>query len=192
MIKQKEGKEKGKEDEDDIIQKAKEELNYINGVLENDGKNYHVVRSLLTRKTPSLVETSNPLGKSSTHLPKYLIITPLNLLTFQHPHYLATPHKGMVTSPMDYVHKLILDDPRNNSAWNHRWFITHKGCTRKPLSSLEDVQKEITYAMQCAEVDPFNESPWRYVIGFLEECKKYSGSEGNEQAECRPGSCMLT
>jgi len=147
MIKQKEGKEKGKEDEDDIIQKAKEELNYINGVLENDGKNYHA-------------------WSHRQWVLRTICFPP-----------------SIYNSELDYVHKLILDDPRNNSAWNHRWFITHKGCTRKPLSSLEDVQKEITYAMQCAEVDPFNESPWRYVIGFLEECKKYSGSEGNDVME---------
>lgn len=38
--------------------------------------------------------------------------------------------------------------------------------------SLEVAKKEADYAIQGAGLDPYNESPWRYLIGILkEQCK---------------------
>jgi hypothetical protein len=34
---------------------------------------------------------------------------------------------------------------------------------------LEDVRKEADYAIKGAELDPYNESPWRYLIGLIKE-----------------------
>jgi hypothetical protein len=59
-------------------------------------------------------------------------------------------------------------DPRNNSAWNERWFVCHRGGSVKSLP-LEDAKKEADYAIQGARLDPYNESPWRYLIGILKE-----------------------
>jgi len=68
---------------------------------------------------------------------------------------------------MQYAHSLILDDHRNNSAWNQRWFASHKG-TNTP-HSIENAKIEADYALNSAAVDPYNESPWRYFIGVLDE-----------------------
>ena len=66
---------------------------------------------------------------------------------------------------------MIEKDPRNNSAWNQRWFVSHRGGAEKVLS-LEVAKKEADYAIQGAGLDPYNESPWRYLIGILkEQCK---------------------
>jgi len=70
-----------------------------------------------------------------------------------------------------YVHSLILQDHRNNSAWNHRWFVAHKG--EDALTS-QEYKIEAEYALRVAEMDPYNESPWRYLIGVLKEQIKCS------------------
>jgi protein farnesyltransferase/geranylgeranyltransferase type-1 subunit alpha len=76
------------------------------------------------------------------------------------------------------AHELIQQDPRNNSAWNQRWFAVHRGRRKKkddadgddPIISLELARHEADYAIHTgATLDPFNESPWRYLIGLLKE-----------------------
>jgi protein farnesyltransferase/geranylgeranyltransferase type-1 subunit alpha len=74
------------------------------------------------------------------------------------------------------AHELIQEDPRNNSAWNQRWFAVHRGRKQKgddgddPIISLELARHEADYAIHTgATLDPFNESPWRYLIGLLKE-----------------------
>lgn len=72
---------------------------------------------------------------------------------------------------LEFAHSLIQKDPRNNSAWNQRWFVCHEGGAIKTMT-LETAKKEADYAIQGAGLDPFNESPWRYLIGILkEQCK---------------------
>lgn len=67
---------------------------------------------------------------------------------------------------LEFAHSLILKDPRNNSAWNQRWFVCHEGGAIKTLP-LETAKKEADYAIQGAGLDPYNESPWRYLVGVL-------------------------
>jgi protein farnesyltransferase/geranylgeranyltransferase type-1 subunit alpha len=93
------------------------------------------------------------------------------------------------SSEIEYSHSKILSDPRNNSAWNQRWFATHEGqiastnasggeSNDKPryqrgkvvgVLSHENANIEAHYALCGAKIDPFNESPWRYLIGVLVE-----------------------
>jgi len=71
-------------------------------------------------------------------------------------------------SELTYMNELITIDVRNNSAWNHRWFASHRAKKDPPLS-YEKATLEAEYALKAAELDPFNESPWRYLIGILKE-----------------------
>ena len=80
------------------------------------------------------------------------------------------------SSEIEYSHSKILSDPRNNSAWNQRWFALHEGKIasvyaedRGSVLSLEKAKEEASYALCGADVDPFNESPWRYLVGILME-----------------------
>mmetsp|Transcript_4427 Transcript_4427/g.5123 ORF Transcript_4427/g.5123 Transcript_4427/m.5123 type:complete len:327 (+) Transcript_4427:122-1102(+) len=68
---------------------------------------------------------------------------------------------------VDYAAELIVDDCRNNSAWNQRWFAVHRG-GRKALPRVKGIS-EVQYAVDVAKIDPFNESPWRYIIGIVKE-----------------------
>ena len=75
--------------------------------------------------------------------------------------------------------KLIQEDPRNNSAWNQRWFAVHRA-KRDPLS-LEVARTEADFAIEKgATIDPYNESPWRYLVGLLKEQKKQISSQGGD------------
>jgi len=68
---------------------------------------------------------------------------------------------------VDYAADLIVNDCRNNSAWNQRWFAVHRG-NREALSRDKGLE-EVQYAVDVAKIDPFNESPWRYMIGIVKE-----------------------
>ena len=70
-----------------------------------------------------------------------------------------------------YVQSLIAQDCFNNSAWNQKWFVCHRGMHQIPLSPTV-AQQEIDDSLDCAAIDPTNESPWRYLIGVIKEQSK--------------------
>jgi protein farnesyltransferase/geranylgeranyltransferase type-1 subunit alpha len=78
----------------------------------------------------------------------------------------------MYLDEIKFSHELIAEDCRNNSAWNQRWFAVHKG-TRDILPA-EISHREADYAIEIAAIDPYNESPWRYLIGIIKEQKSPS------------------
>jgi protein farnesyltransferase/geranylgeranyltransferase type-1 subunit alpha len=69
---------------------------------------------------------------------------------------------------MDFVDKLLNDDIRNNSAWNQRWFVVHRGSKSTPIP-LEVAREEIKFSISKACLDPYNESAWRYFVAFVKE-----------------------
>ena len=88
---------------------------------------------------------------------------------------------------------MIEKDVRNNSAWNHRWFLTFgkhidpsKGMGKElspvPLEGeVEDevLDQEIEYSISKIRIAPQNPSPWNYLRGVL---KKASGRTDVERA----------
>jgi protein farnesyltransferase/geranylgeranyltransferase type-1 subunit alpha len=86
------------------------------------------------------------------------------------------------SAEIDYSHKKILLDPRNNSAWNQRWFATHEGQNARKLSFVK-AEEEANYAICGAQVDPFNESPWRYLIGVFLEQWRLEVAQSEEKEE---------
>jgi protein farnesyltransferase/geranylgeranyltransferase type-1 subunit alpha len=66
-----------------------------------------------------------------------------------------------------FVSDMIAEDCRNNSAWNQRWFAVHRG--KREALSKDVAHREADYAIEIAQVDPYNESPWRYLIGIVKE-----------------------
>jgi len=67
---------------------------------------------------------------------------------------------------LDFVDGLLLDDIRNNSAWNHRYTVVKN--TTWPITDAVR-KREIVYTLgklrRCAE----NESAWNYLAAFLGE-----------------------
>lgn len=59
---------------------------------------------------------------------------------------------------------MIEDDVRNNSAWNHRYYLVEG---RKEKPSEEIIQREIEYAKTAIRKAPQNQSPWNYILGII-------------------------
>jgi len=72
---------------------------------------------------------------------------------------------------LDYLDQLLTSDIRNNSAWNHRFYVIFR--LKKPLEWLNSnpeaavtlINQEIEFALQKIKVAPNNESPWKYLRG---------------------------
>ncbi|GAA6051353.1 hypothetical protein JCM3770_004497 [Rhodotorula araucariae] len=61
-----------------------------------------------------------------------------------------------------YVDQLLADDIRNNSAWNHRFFVSFEsGMGGDPG------EREIRYAKEKLAISPNNPSAWNYLRGVL-------------------------
>ena len=80
---------------------------------------------------------------------------------------------------------MLADDVRNNSAWNHRWFVIFGNEERKPMDDAVIVEREIEcvrrracteasllthaaarYAKSAIHRAPQNQSPWNYLRGL--------------------------
>ncbi|CAE1317795.1 FNTA [Acanthosepion pharaonis] len=64
---------------------------------------------------------------------------------------------------LNYVDKLLSLDLRNNSAWNHRYFVI---CNTSKYTD-EVIESEINYTWDYIEQTPHNESAWNYLKGVL-------------------------
>ncbi|EJK60952.1 hypothetical protein THAOC_18627 [Thalassiosira oceanica] len=83
------------------------------------------------------------------------------------------------TDESKYAHTMVLKDPRNNSAWNQRYFALHRGSSI--VLSTDEADEEINYAIDCAKLDPYNESPWRYLMGLVTEQWRHANESGDPE-----------
>lgn len=60
-----------------------------------------------------------------------------------------------------FIDGKLNEDFRNNSAWNHRFYVISNTTEMK----LEDRQKEIDFALNWIRKAPNNQSPWNYLQG---------------------------
>jgi protein farnesyltransferase/geranylgeranyltransferase type-1 subunit alpha len=68
------------------------------------------------------------------------------------------------------IDKLLEEDLRNNSAWNHRWFLTFgRPNGSAALKNPAIVNKEWDWALKLAEKAPQNESAWNYLRALAEK-----------------------
>jgi protein farnesyltransferase/geranylgeranyltransferase type-1 subunit alpha len=125
---------------DTVTDHLHDELVYIAHVLAQDGKNYHA-----WSHRQFVVQT---LAKDTTNIGTNTMIWDEELA---------------------YTDTLLQIDARNNSAWNHRWFVVHQGGTISNITSTNITLREADYAMASAKMDPYNESPWRYLLAVLKE-----------------------
>ena len=138
------------------------EIAYIDSVLQQDGKNYHawshrqwLVLTLAEQKKESTSNTQNHRVQE------------------------------LWNEELQATHRLIVQDLRNNSAWNHRWFVLHRGQqpqqqqkqqqtqsaahtnnTTHPLISPPDWEAEIDYCLEQVARDVYNESSCRFLLAL--------------------------
>ncbi|KAL2427171.1 Protein farnesyltransferase/geranylgeranyltransferase type-1 subunit alpha [Exophiala dermatitidis] len=160
------------------------ELEWLEGISERNLKNYQIWhhRQLLVSLLPHLppTETSFLTHILSFDSKNYHVWTYRQWLCRRFPDPLLTTDMELHS-----VDALIQQDVRNNSAWNHRYFvcfgadelraIESQGGNRKEIlgrgGSLvvdEDVvEREINYAKDHITWAPQNPSPWNYLRGVL-------------------------
>ena len=73
---------------------------------------------------------------------------------------------GLWDTQLDFVHKLLMRDPLNNSAWNFR----HTVVSEAPGAGGVEKQRaeEVRYACQFVREAPHNEAAWNYVRGLCD------------------------
>lgn len=85
-------------------------------------------------------------------------------------------HFGLWESELGDVEELLRRDVRNNSAWNHRWFVVF-GREDGVEVGEEVVEREIAVAEVAIRKAPQNQSPWSYLRGLLRRAGRELGSE---------------
>jgi protein farnesyltransferase/geranylgeranyltransferase type-1 subunit alpha len=80
------------------------------------------------------------------------------------------PAAALANPELRFVERLLAADVRNNSAWNHRWFVVFGRPTTTTTSSALDtpaiVLREASFAKAAIRTAPQNESPWSYLRGL--------------------------
>jgi protein farnesyltransferase/geranylgeranyltransferase type-1 subunit alpha len=62
----------------------------------------------------------------------------------------------------EFIERMLEKDPRNNSVWNHRFFVIN--LTQELTKEVRI--KEINYAFEFLKKSPNNESGWNYMTGM--------------------------
>lgn len=63
---------------------------------------------------------------------------------------------------------MLDEDVRNNSAWNHRFFVVC-GADGKGLQDGKTKEREVAFAQEAIRKAPQNQSPWNYLRGVLDK-----------------------
>jgi protein farnesyltransferase/geranylgeranyltransferase type-1 subunit alpha len=64
---------------------------------------------------------------------------------------------------LEFCEKLLNEDVRNNSAWNHRYFAVVNTTGFTP----EVMKREVEYTLDCISIATHNESAWNYLRGSV-------------------------
>jgi protein farnesyltransferase/geranylgeranyltransferase type-1 subunit alpha len=62
---------------------------------------------------------------------------------------------------IQYINKMIINDSRNNSAWNQRWFVIHNNDINDNI-----IRNELIYTINSINNIKLNESSWNYLRGL--------------------------
>ncbi|ODV95249.1 hypothetical protein PACTADRAFT_49998 [Pachysolen tannophilus NRRL Y-2460] len=68
-----------------------------------------------------------------------------------------------------FINEMLTKDIRNNSAWNHRFFIFFNNNNKEITKNL--IKQEIEFTKNAIDLAPQNPSPWNYLLGIYENEK---------------------
>jgi len=113
-----------------------------------------------------------------------------NYHTWQHRQWCIKTF-NLFDKELEYVEQLLLDDIRNNSAWNQRYFVL------KNTTNFEQdvIEREIDFSLEKISKVKGNESAWNYLRGILMHDKN-GGLAYNEKVmkrceELYTGGCRV-
>ncbi|PNS17765.1 hypothetical protein CAC42_3160 [Sphaceloma murrayae] len=79
------------------------------------------------------------------------------------------------TTELEETALYIAQDVRNNSAWNHRFFIVNGDPAAQGVKDPAVYDREVAFAKEAIRKAPQNQSPWSYLKGIVDRAK---GREG--------------
>lgn len=147
------------------------ELAYVENTITRNQKNYQVwehykcinsaIKAKIDRKEIELAVDSLA-GKVKSFIYKIIDNDSKNYHAWQHLQWLSNEWSQW-EGELDYTQTLIGMDIRNNSAWNHRFYVLEH--TTK--LDAETVKKECEFLLPKIELAPRNESVWNYLTGLF-------------------------
>ncbi|CAO1617922.1 unnamed protein product [Parajaminaea phylloscopi] len=122
------------------------ELAFIASVLDKDAKNYHT----WAYRQWVLAQYAGLASSPSSHPPT---------------------HPELWDGELAYTDKLLTDDVRNNSAWNHRFFVVFArgagGAGDESEKRQQLVEREVGFTKARISSAPSNAAAWAYLRGVL-------------------------
>lgn len=86
-----------------------------------------------------------------------------NYHVWQYRQWLIETYPEFRTKELNFTHKLLEEDFRNNSAWNQRYFVLFK---LGILSNEQSVINESEFVKKLIALSLHNESAWNYLRGM--------------------------
>ncbi len=79
----------------------------------------------------------------------------------------AIEKMGTFSEDADFVENMLQQDARNNSAWNHKWFLATLGCSR--AWSEEAILDQIDTCQHFFKQILHNEAAWNFFIALIQQ-----------------------
>ncbi|KAH9388993.1 hypothetical protein TYRP_008342 [Tyrophagus putrescentiae] len=161
-----------------------EELDYIEGVIAKNQKNYQVwehykyVLNEIKRK-----QSQDELDEQTLRVKQFI----RSVLEDDSKNYHAWQQLQWLILDLSkwdgelaFVEKLVADDIRNNSAWNHRFYVIQN------TSGFTDevIESELEYTLKKIMLAPNNESAWNYLMGVIRKADRNIDTFPNVVATC--------
>lgn len=161
-----------------------EELDYIEAVIAKNQKNYQVwehykyVLNEIKRKQ-SQEDLDEQTLRVKLFIRSVLEDDSKNYHAWQQLQWLILDLSKW-DGELAFVEKLVGDDIRNNSAWNHRFYVIQN------TSGFTDevIQTELEYTLKKVQLAPNNESAWNYLMGVIRKADRTIDSFPNVIATC--------
>ncbi|OZJ05495.1 hypothetical protein BZG36_01897 [Bifiguratus adelaidae] len=146
------------------------ELDWIDEIAEEKSKNYQV-----WHHRQVIVEKAKDPSREFAFINNILEEDAKNYHAWSYRQWLLQTFSLSWSDELQYTDDLIILDIRNNSAWNHRFFVLFQrpgglAAWAKERQTTEDhaLKEEISYVENKIKSAPNNQSSWYYMKGVLE------------------------
>lgn len=160
----------------------REEIKWLNGIALNSLKNYQIWHHRQTIVTRLSKEDSGYRADGEIEfLARMLALDAKNYHVWSYRQWMIRYFSlWESTEEWKEIERFITEDVRNNSVWNHRFFVTfakyEDGLGKKSaeMRQKEDqereevLEREVKYAKDAILLAVNNQSPWSYLTGVLQ------------------------
>ncbi|MBW0498601.1 hypothetical protein O181_038316 [Austropuccinia psidii MF-1] len=145
------------------------ELEFLNKALPKQRKTYQIWQHRL-----EMIKLTNDISKEIDLINSLIEVDSKNYHTWTYRQTILSHYNQpeMWIGELPFNEKLLNEDIRNNSAWNHRFFIVFDAAfLQNPALTTEEfnslVSKEIEFTKSQIHKAPNNPSAWNYLRGIL-------------------------